>query len=89
MNDIERIGFAFLIGLGIGTAVALLVAPQSGEETREWISDTAGSGLKAIRRAGRRSMRQLQRSVDKGEQALADVVQGGKEALESAAAKLG
>jgi len=88
MNGIEAKSYAFLIGVGIGVAVALLYAPQSGEETREWISDTAGHGWKTLRRTGRRSVRQIQHTVGKGEEAITDLMRGGKEALESVAAKL-
>jgi gas vesicle protein len=88
MNGIEGKSLAFLIGVGIGVGVALFYAPQSGEETREWISDNAEHGWKTLRRTGRRSMRQLQHTVGKGEEALTDLVRGGKEALEDVAAKL-
>jgi len=88
MNGIEAKSYAFLIGVGIGVAVALLYAPQSGEETREWISDTAEQGWKTLRRTGRRSVRQIQHTVGKGEEAITDLMRGGKEALESVAAKL-
>jgi len=88
MNGIEAKSYAFLIGVGIGVAVALLYAPQSGEETREWISDTAEHGWKTLRRTGRRSVRQIQHTVGKGEEAITDLMRGGKEALESVAAKL-
>ena len=89
MRDVERIRSAFLIGLSIGVAVALLYAPQSGEKTRERISDTAEDGLKTLRGTGRRSMRLLKSTGAKGEEALTDMVRGGKEALESVAEKLG
>jgi gas vesicle protein len=88
MNGIEAKSYAFLIGVGIGVAAALLYAPQSGEETREWISDTAEHGWKTLRRTGRRSVRQIQHTVGKGEEAITDLMRGGKEALESVAAKL-
>ena len=88
MNGNEAKSYAFLIGVGIGVAVALLYAPQSGEETREWISDTAEHGWKTLRRTGRRSVRQIQHTVGKGEEAITDLMRGGKEALESVAAKL-
>lgn len=88
MNGIEGRTFAFLIGLGVGVGVALLYAPQSGEETREWISDKAEDGWKTLRRTGRRSIRQLQHTVDKGEEAITDLVRGGKQAMETVAAKL-
>jgi gas vesicle protein len=88
MNGIEGKSIAFLIGIGIGVGVALLYAPQSGEETREWISDNADRGWKTLRRTGRRSVRQLQHTVGKGEEALTELVRGSKEALETVAAKL-
>src|SRR6266436_498918 len=34
----------FLAGAGIGAALAVLLAPRSGRETREWISSTANDG---------------------------------------------
>lgn len=89
MNGIEAKSVAFLIGLGVGVGVALLYAPQSGKETREWISDTADDGWKTLRRTGRRSIRQLQHTVGKGEEAFTDLVRGGKQAMETVAAKLG
>lgn len=88
MNGIEGKTFAFFIGLSIGVGVALLYAPQSGEETREWISDTTDHGWKTLRRTGRRSIRQLQQTVGKGEEAFTDLVRGSKEAIETVAAKL-
>ena len=88
MNGIEGKSIAFLIGLGIGAGVALLYAPQSGEKTREWIFDTAEDGWKTLQRTGRRSVRQLQHTVGKGEEAIAGFVRNGKEALETVAAKL-
>lgn len=33
---------AFLAGLGIGAVIALLFAPRSGEETREYLRDRYG-----------------------------------------------
>jgi len=88
MNGMEGKSLAFFIGLGIGVGVALLYAPQSGEETREWISDNAEHGWRTLRRTGRRSIRQLQQTVEKGEEALTDLMRGGKEALENVTAKL-
>ncbi len=34
----------FLAGLGIGAILALLFAPKSGEETRQYITGKAGEG---------------------------------------------
>ena len=39
---------AFLTGVGIGTAVGILIAQQSGEDTRQKISDTVEQGKKFV-----------------------------------------
>lgn len=88
MNNTGRTTVVFLTGLGIGAALAALFAPRSGEETREWIADTAERKFKVLRRLGRRSFRQLQDAVAEGEEKVAGVMRNGKKALESVAAKL-
>jgi gas vesicle protein len=85
MNDTKRTTLFFLVGLGIGVGIALLFAPRSGEEMREWLADTAEREFRILRRSGRRSMKQLQATVIKGQ----DLLKDGKEALASVAAKLG
>jgi gas vesicle protein len=42
-NGGSQVGF-FLAGLGIGAVVALLLAPRSGKETREFIVQKAEEG---------------------------------------------
>jgi gas vesicle protein len=88
MKNTGRTTFVFLTGLGIGAGLAVLFAPRSGEETREWIADKAGRKFKALRRIGRRSFRQLQDAVAEGEEKVTGVLRNGKKALESVAAKL-
>ena len=48
MNDTKRTTVFLLAGLGSGVGVALLFAPRSGEETREWIADTAEREFKLL-----------------------------------------
>jgi len=88
MNNTGRTTLVFLTGLGIGAGLAVLFAPRSGEETREWIADTAERKFKVLRRVGRRSLRQLQDAVAEGEERVTGVLRNGKKALESVAAKL-
>jgi gas vesicle protein len=88
MNNIGRTTLAFLTGLGIGAGFAALFAPRSGEETREWIAETAERKLRVLRRVGRRSVRQLQDAVADGEEKVTEVLRNGKKALESVAARL-
>ena len=88
MNNTGRTTLFFLTGLGIGAGLAALFAPQSGEETREWIADTAERKFKVLRRVGRRSFRQLQDAVAEGEEKVTEVLRNGKKVLGSVAAKL-
>jgi gas vesicle protein len=88
MNNTGSTTLAFLTGLAIGAGFAVLFAPRSGEETREWIADTAERKYKMLRRRGRRSFRQLQEAVAEGEEKVTEVLKNGKKALASVAAKL-
>ena len=61
----SRVGLAFLIGFAAGAATALLFAPQSGEDTREWISDRA-------RESYDQTARVVEDAFDKGVDVLKD-----------------
>jgi gas vesicle protein len=78
----------FLLGLGIGLGLALLFAPQSGEQTRRWLMDTADDRYRQLRRRGRRLIFETQDLLDRGEQSVTRVLRTGKNALESFAEKL-
>jgi gas vesicle protein len=88
MKDSGRVLVGFLAGMGIGAAVALLFAPQSGEDSREWIGDTVEDEAYRLRRKARRSLDQVQDALEKGEQNVAKVLKTGKTALDTLAARL-
>jgi gas vesicle protein len=76
----------FIAGLGIGTAVALLLAPQSGEETRKQIADKAQDGADYVSAKGREFRKQAVDIVDQGKDLvskqkarLADALESGKQ----------
>jgi gas vesicle protein len=68
-----KVGLAFLIGFAVGAATALLLAPQSGEETREWIADQSRRGAKQARRG----FEQASRAVEDAVERTADVIDKG------------
>lgn len=60
----------FLVGLGVGALVGILVAPQAGEETREFLSKKADE-----------SKDYAQRKVRELTERAEDLVQRGKEVV--------
>jgi gas vesicle protein len=77
-----------LLGFGLGVGLAILFAPQSGEETREWISANAEDQFYRMRRRGRRLVFETQDLLDRGEQQVNKVLRTGRNALDSVASKL-
>jgi len=88
MNNTERTTLVFLTGLGIGAGLAALFAPRSGEETREWIADTAEQKFKLLRRAGRRSIDSYRTRSRKGKKRSPGFCETARKRLNRFAAKL-
>lgn len=70
----------FLAGLGVGAALALLFAPKSGEETREYLAQKAEEGKDYVTSRGRDLRRQAGDLVERGK----DIVTQQKEQLAAA-----
>lgn len=70
-----RDGWAnFFLGLGVGVGIGLLIAPKSGEETREFLLNKADEGKDLLKK----------HAADLGEKAsglTADLVERGKDVL--------
>jgi len=76
----------FVAGVGIGAAIALLFAPQSGEETRKRIAEKAQDGKDFVATKGRELRKGAEDLVDQGKDLvnkqkarLADVLESGKQ----------
>ena len=57
---------AFLLGLGIGTALGILFAPKAGEETRDELRARALEGRDYVRRRGEELRGQAEEAFEKG-----------------------
>jgi len=79
---------SLLVGFGVGVGLAILFAPQSGDETREWLSANAEDTYREVRRRGRRLVFEAQDLLDRGEHTVNRALRSGKNALESVASKL-
>lgn len=79
MEDDNRLSYFFL-GLGVGVAIGVLFAPQSGAETRQLIRDRADEGRDYLRRRGQELREHADDYVERGKSAI----QRQKESLSAA-----
>ena len=77
----------FFLGLGIGAAGAMLLAPKNGVETRNYLRGKAQEGTDYMKRQGDMLMQQASESIEPLKQnvqrpitALADALDAGKRA---------
>jgi gas vesicle protein len=62
----------FLLGLGIGSVLGILLAPKSGEETREYMSKTAEEGSEYAREKARQLRERAEDLVERGKEVLTE-----------------
>ncbi|RPJ18055.1 MAG: YtxH domain-containing protein [Desulfobacteraceae bacterium] len=75
--------FSFLLGSLVGAGVALLIAPQSGRETREKIREYAES----VKEKASESVEKVKSILDEKKSVLSAAVEAGKEAYKKEASK--
>jgi gas vesicle protein len=78
-NGASKVGI-FLAGLGIGAVVALLFAPRSGKETREFIVQKTEEGRDFVKSKSEELRKQAEDAVEKGK----DLVSKQKDLLSAA-----
>jgi len=90
MEDDNKFSYFFL-GLGLGVAVGLLFAPNSGAETRDLIRSKADESKDYLRRRGSELRDSANDAIEKGKTAvsrqrdnLAAAVDAGKQAYRDA-----
>ena len=90
-NDYSVGTAAFFAGALIGAGVALLLAPQSGAETRGMLRDYAGRAKDELRERGKEAKTTLDNAMERGKQAFEsakeqgqDFYGSGKEAIRDA-----
>ena len=75
---------AFIAGIGIGTAVGLILAPKSGEELRTDLSDAAKEAIDQAGAAGLRAARRVRRMAENATGQVSDAVEAGRREYERA-----
>ena len=64
-NLIPNVNY-FLMGLGLGSAVGILFAPKSGDETREYIARKAREGNELARKKAQELRDRAEDTVERG-----------------------
>ena len=68
-----RTFISLLVGFGIGVGLTLLFAPQSGEDTRDWLSLTSRRARRRFRNARHHSMDQVRDLIERGQEGISKV----------------
>ena len=74
---------AFILGAVSGAAVALLYAPASGRETREYLGERAREGRDKAAQAAERG----RQALNQGRETVTSAIERGREAYQQARAK--
>jgi gas vesicle protein len=69
----------FLVGLGMGALLGILFAPQSGEETREYLAGRAEEGRDYAQRKARELREQAEDMIERGKERAEDLLERSKE----------
>lgn len=92
-NGASKVAF-FLAGLGIGAILALLFAPKSGKETRDFLTRKAEEGKDYVTTRGEELRQQAGDLVEKGKdlvakqkEKLSAALEAGKQAYQEEKAK--
>jgi len=75
---------AFAAGIGVGALLALLLAPSSGEETRDYLAGTLKHGLDHAASTGKRWAHRAQEAVDDAKASVSGAVEAGEKAYRTA-----
>jgi gas vesicle protein len=74
-----RMGWAFLTGLGIGAAVGLMFAPQSGKATQRLIAGKLKDGCDQVASTSKKVGSQVRDFAKRGKDSVTGAIEAGKE----------
>jgi len=75
---------AFVVGLGVGAALGVLFAPRSGEDTRQYILESAKDGGDGAVAAGQNLIQRAQQGVDEAKGRVRHAKEVGEQAFREA-----
>jgi gas vesicle protein len=75
---------AFVVGIGIGAAAALLLAPKAGDELRDDISGAVGDRVDQLRDQGKDLRQRSKKFVETAKEQIQDTLDQGADAFKQA-----
>jgi gas vesicle protein len=73
-----------IVGVGIGAAAGILLAPQSGENTRDWISGKYKTGMRSMNSQVRQATQSVGDWIGQSQHQVSEAVSAGREAFSKA-----
>ena len=83
-NNWANVFSAFAVGIGVGAALGILFAPQSGEDTRDYLLQGAKDGVDGALAAGQRWTRRAQDGIDQAREQVRHATDVGERAFRDA-----
>jgi gas vesicle protein len=83
-NGWQKTASVFLLGLGVGAGLGVLLAPKSGEETRDEIAGTVQDGVDEVIAQGNRISRRAQKTLTDAKEHVRAAAEAGSEAYKEA-----
>jgi gas vesicle protein len=74
---------SFLLGLGVGVGIGMLLAPKSGQETREYLKGKAGESSDFLKQRSGEMRQTASEWVDKSKEALSRQKENLSQAMEA------
>lgn len=73
-----------IAGVGIGAVAGILLAPQSGEDTRDWISTKCKSGMQNVNSKVKQTSQSVGDWIGQSQHEVSEAVSAGREAFSKA-----
>jgi gas vesicle protein len=83
-RDWGTFGVAFIVGLGIGAALGIILAPKSGEDVRGDLSEAARNVIDQGAAVGEKVSRRARRAVNDAAEQVTDAIVAGRREFERA-----
>lgn len=85
-NKWQGTASGLLIGVGVGVALGILLAPKSGKDTRDQIVGTVKDGLDKGMATGQKLTRRVQQTLEDARERVKDATDAGEKAYRDAKA---